>query len=154
LLVACRNLQFQVLANPQIRFLLGKKIQHLPPAVKGSWKPKFWPEAAGIMETPINTLMVEGSFDGNPSLFAPLLYGDLSANGQVVVGDEVDQILEMAQYIETRGSRGFVAEIMMQPEGEDKDAVVLRKIIDASNVISSAPERGNLPFLPVPNVDI
>lgn len=62
----------------------------------------------------------------------------------------------MAHYIETRRAlRGFVAEIEKDLEG-DKEAV-LRKIIDASSVISSAPERGNpilLPSLPTLNIPL
>jgi len=73
------------------------------------------------METPINTLMVEGSID--------------------------DQVLEMAQYLETRkGSQGLVAQIKSQFEGEAYDLdSCLREIVNASSALSTAPEREFIP---------
>ncbi|KAH8148654.1 uncharacterized protein LAJ45_07365 [Morchella importuna] len=72
------------------------------------------------MEVPtINTLMVEGSFD--------------------------DQILEMAQYIDTRkGSQALAPELEALIEAGDKETA-LKKIVDASSVLSSAPEKEYIP---------
>lgn len=58
--------------------------------------------------------------------------------------DRVDQILEMAQYIDTRkGSQTLAPELEALIEAGGKETA-LKKIVDASSVLSSAPEKGRL----------
>jgi translation initiation factor 3 subunit M len=57
----------------------------------------------------------------------------------------IDQVLEMAQYIDARrGSTEFAGEIEGLLEKGDKEDI-LKKIVDASSVISSAPEKEYIP---------
>lgn len=112
------------------------------------------------MDKPINTLMVEGSFDGK-FRFIDFFGRVEKTNG----GGGIDQILEMAQYIDTRrGAEGLVAEleplvVKAKAEAETSKKIAdasgsflekeekeeaLKKIVDASGSLSSSPEKGTV----------
>lgn len=63
------------------------------------------------------------------------------------VSRNTDQILEMAQYLDSakkaNPSQGLTAEIEKLVEQEAREEA-LQKIVSVSNVLSSAPERGTI----------